>query len=139
MAYTAPTAADLKDRYPEFASVGTGTIDDALQEAALFVDDSWPDQGTFTLGRLLYAAHILAASGLGDAQAASGHAGLILKSEKSGDTQFEYAAVGGSSTSRDDLLSTSYGKRFRRIQRALKGGARLVRGDAGPSAIPEGW
>lgn len=139
MAYTSPTAADLKARYPEFASVGVVTIDDALQEAALFVDQSWPDQDTFTLARLLYAAHILAASGLGDTQAASGYAGLILKSEKSGDTQFEYGQAGGSSSSRDNMLSTSYGKRFRRIQRTLKGGARLVRGDAGPAAVPEVW
>lgn len=43
MAYTEPTAADLKMRYPAFAAVDDAVITYWLTDAHRFVDQTWPD------------------------------------------------------------------------------------------------
>lgn len=106
MAWTAPTAADLKARFPAFAAVGDVAVAAALAEAETRVDGSWPD-GLRTAGALYYAAHVLTLDGLGDTTEAD----LVgVRSFRSGALSIEMAASG--SASDGALGATSYGRRY---------------------------
>lgn len=132
MAFTAPTAADLKARFPAFVDVAAATIDIALGDAALMVDDSWTSQADFTLGRLLYAAHVLTLDGHGsgaEAQAASSGA-LGFRRMKSGPLdleRFSPNAGGSAGGSLNQLELTTYGVRFKALLRANRSGAVLAK------------
>lgn len=132
MAYTAPTAADLKSRFPAFVNVADATVDIALGDAALMVDDSWNSQEDFTLGRLLYAAHVLTLDGHGsgaEAQAAS--AGTLgFRSMKSGHLTLERfsSRSGGPAGGRINALElTTYGVRFKALLRPNRSGSVLAK------------
>lgn len=128
MAYTAPTAADLKARFPAFAAVDDAVIDGALTEAVRRVDETWPEED-FATGRLLYAAHVLAMDGHGagvEAEAMAEGAGLY-KRRKAGGSEIEFAdGVAGSGAVSGELGSTSYGRRFKALARALFAGPRVT-------------
>ena len=64
MAYTVPTAADLKARYPAFAAVADATVNAMIVEANRSVDETWTE-GDYTLAIMTLAAHIMAMEGLG--------------------------------------------------------------------------
>lgn len=117
MAFTAPTAADLKARFPTFAAVADATIDVALAEAALMVDDAWLSQEDFTLGRLLYAAHILTLDGFGTgAEAQSAAAGTSeYTTIRSGRLQLTKAGAGNAPAAQSVLTKTTFGQRFREV------------------------
>jgi hypothetical protein len=125
MAYTAPTAADLKARFPAFSAVDNAVVTQALADAARLVDESWTE-GDFATARVLYAAHVLTLDGLGT----GGEAALILqlppgfKRMKAGGSEIERASSSSSSSGSSLLLDqTSYGLRFRSLLRRNRGGA----------------
>lgn len=129
MAYTAPTAATLRARFPRFGSVDEGIITSALAEAARTVDETWTE-GDFEMGRMLYAAHILTLDGLGGGEAdgfASGANGFkIMRSGSLSLERFDSGVGGGKS---DSLLeSTSYGRRFLDLLSRNFGGPVAVNG-----------
>lgn len=132
MAFTVPTAADFKARFPTFVDEAAATIDIALADAALMVDDSWTSQADFTLGRLLYAAHVLTLEGYGtgaEAQAAASGA-LGFRRMKSGPLElerFSSRSGGAAGGSLDPLEQTTYGQRFKALLRANKAGAVLAK------------
>lgn len=135
MAWTVPTAANFKARYPKFSAVGDATIDIILAEGARYVDDSWPTQAHFTNGRFLYTAWALMQDGHGsngDAAAAGlGSYGEGVKRLKSGDTEIEWAtgsggSAGGGSVAGSELQSNSYGKSLYSLMRQLFGGPRVI-------------
>lgn len=106
MAYVVPTIADFKARFPRFAAVSDAVVQSALDEAALAVDDTWASQADFTLGRLLYAAHVLTLDGQGtstEAQLAG------FNSIKMGSLSLTLEKRSGDSSA---LEATSYGRRF---------------------------
>jgi hypothetical protein len=110
MAYTVPTAAEVKARFPAFAAVGDPVVDSAIAEAQRQVDATWTE-GDYTLGIMLYAAHVLASEGQGT-DVATQLAGF--KRVKIGPLDLERdtsqaAQAGG-------LESTSYGVRFAALQ-----------------------
>jgi len=113
MAFTAPTAADLKARFPVFEAEDVDTIDFALTDAAAMVDDTWTSQGDFTLGRLLYAAHILTLEGYGTgAEAKLGKTGAFdFQTIQSGKLRLTRKSDGAAKET--VLTSTMFGKRFR--------------------------
>lgn len=121
MPYTAPTATDLRDRFPAFTEVSDAIIDTALADAARVVDDTWLSQGDFTLGRLLYAAHVLTLEGHGTgAEAELAAAGALT---------FEEMRTGGLSLKRTgakvasaEMPLTIYALRFREVLRRNVGG-----------------
>ncbi len=115
MAFTAPTAAELKARFLTFEAENDTTVDLALSEAAAMVDDSWTSQADFTLGRMLYAAHVMTLEGFGTgAEAKQGKAGTFGFSViKSGALTLERPADKASSPS--DLTTTSFGRRFKEL------------------------
>ena len=127
MAFTVPTADDLKSRFPIFRAEDDETIDFALTDAARMVDDSWSAQDDFTMGRLLYAAHVLTIEGYGaggEARASSGAlAGFsVIKSGKLTLERSNKAepVAGGIDT-------TSFGRRFMTLQAHNRGGPVLAR------------
>ena len=105
MAYTAPTAADLKARFPAFAAVDDAVVDAALAEAGQRVDEGWLE-ADFATARLLYAAHVLTMDGQG-ASTETGMAGV--KRIKVGPLELERDPGG--------LTATSYGARFAELER----------------------
>lgn len=56
MAYTEPTASDLKMRYPAFAAVDDATIDYWLTDAHRFVDQTWTEMD-YAPGLIAAACH----------------------------------------------------------------------------------
>lgn len=123
MAYSAPTAADLKARFPEFASVDDVIVTAALAEAEGRVDASWPNEADFRLGRMLYAAHNLTLSGHGtgaDVQFVSGALAGVRR-YRSGSLEVERTGLAGAQSGVviGDLNSTSYGTQFSRLVRLL--------------------
>lgn len=127
MAYTVPTAADLKARFPTFAAVADSIVTTALAEAAVLVDDSWSSQEDFTLARLLYAAHTLTLDGHGSgAEAAMAAEGTLgFQTIKSG----ELTLIRGSKAAPEAFSTTQdsqYGKRFEEVRRRNVGGPLVV-------------
>lgn len=114
MAWTAPTPADLKARFPAFAAVPDAVVETALDEAALQVDETWVSEADFRLGRLLLAAHILTLDGQGTGAeaeaAAAGASGFRVM--KSGQLTLERFGNAQGGQDGGVLASTSYGKRF---------------------------
>jgi hypothetical protein len=115
MSYTAPTAADLKARFPAFSTVDDGVVTSALADAARKVDETWAE-GDFAMARMLYAAHVMTLDGLGTSREAKL---LGFKRIKVGTLELERGAdgsVGGG------LSSTTYGMRFAELARLNFGG-----------------
>lgn len=106
MAYTAPTAASFKVRFPAFAAVADAAVTAALAEAARQVDNTWLE-GDRANAEMFYAAHILTLDGLGTSSEAQ-LAGF--KRLKVGPLELERAEVKGQTFGA--LGSTSYGQRF---------------------------
>ncbi|PZR88360.1 MAG: DUF4054 domain-containing protein [Stutzerimonas stutzeri] len=120
MAYSTPTADDLKERFPAFSAVADAATDGAIGEAEHLTDASWPDDDR-TLAVLLYAAHVLTLDGLGtgtEAQLAG------FKRLKIGSLELEASAV--ASVTAGPLGQTGYGRRFAELARRLRGPAILV-------------
>lgn len=109
----AATAAGLKARYPEFASVADATVTIWIGDAARFVDTTWRaddiDRATYAL-----AAHYMASGG-----ALSGAVSLPgpITSMKLGDAAETYGSWGGS-MSTSEFSTTTYGVAFLRMLRA---------------------
>ena len=133
MAYTVPTAANLKARFPAFAAVPDQTVTAAIERAQRQVDQSWTE-GDYGEGIMLYAAHDMTLDGLGtgaDAQAnAQGLSGF--RSIRSGSLSLERASGAGSGDSAG-IESTSYGQRFARLRRQNRAGPRAA------VSAPETW
>lgn len=127
--YNVPTAADLQARWDAFAAVDESAIAGAIQEAQRFVDTSWAE-GDYTLGIMLYAAHILTLDGLGSgAEAQAAAAGTSgFKVMRSGSLTLERDTGSGGSSGSDPLglNATAYGKRFRTLLRVNKSGPRTT-------------
>ncbi len=127
MAFTVPTADDLKNRFPVFAAVDDATVDIMLAEAVALVDDSWSSQADFTLGRLLYAAHLLTVEGYGT--------GAEAKTAGGGLTAFKTIKSGALTLTRGDgapavaggVETTSFGQRFKDLQALNIGGPLLAK------------
>jgi hypothetical protein len=105
MSYTAPTAADLKARFPAFSTVSDDLVTSALDDAARRVDETWTE-GDFAMARMLYACHVMALDGLGSGREAKL---LGFKRIKVGSLELER---GGDGSVAGDLSSTTYGNRF---------------------------
>lgn len=131
MAYLVPTAADLKARFPGFAAVDDAVVTAAIDEAALLVDNSWSSQATFTLGRMLVAAHILTLDGHGtgaesEIRKAGGSGFQRFKSASLDLWRYEPARAGGRTALTSDRIRTAYSDRFDDLLAREKGGPIVV-------------
>lgn len=101
-----PTALNIKLKFPEFASVADATIEFAIEEAALEVDDTWiPKQATLAV--MYLAGHHLMVS--------------VSRSESGSGQRIKSESMDGMSITYDtdttipdsgDYDTTSYGKRY---------------------------
>lgn len=106
MTVTVPTAAALKLRFKEFASQDDATIEFAIEEASLHVDDSWPDDRA-SLAILYLSAHYLMVS-ISRAQSGTGQR---IKSESMDGMSIVYADD-EKKPDPADYTTTPYGSRF---------------------------
>lgn len=120
MAYVPPTAADLKARFPELATVPDTLVDLILAEASAQVGDTWIERDR-NPAALYLAAHMLAIEGEpgrsksngADATGASGP----LKRFKVGDLETEFAGFGSVSGDFGNYGLTAYGQRYLELLR----------------------
>lgn len=120
MPYTTPTAAQLKTKYPAFASVPDETIDAWIADAP--VDESW-FEGDYQAAIMAWTAHQLVSGGIGGGDVAvAGAAGISRL--KSGTLDVSFAD--GSSSAGSGYLSTSYGRSWLELLRRNKGGPRVA-------------
>lgn len=116
MAYTPATSADLKARYPAFATVLNATIDVWLAEAATDCA-AFPDS-TRARAEMALAAHNMASLGI-----VSGAVPAGVTSFKSGTFS---ATVSDGAASRTGLYATIYGREYLGYRRTAFAGPRLA-------------
>lgn len=121
MAYTVPTSATLKARYPEFKDVPEALIDLFLAEAVSDVGDTWLEKDR-ARAQLLLTAHKLTIEGEPERSLTGvGSAGTgQIKRDKVGDAETEFSGSGAgvvASAQTLGLSDTAYGMEFMRIQR----------------------
>lgn len=120
MAYTAPTAAEVKARYPEFANVSDPRVAAFIEEANRFVDDSWLE-ADYKIAIQALTAHMMAAEGLLNPDGGTPAGGTTgpVRSETLGDASITYAdrSTAASGEFDADLDTTPYGVRFKKIRR----------------------
>jgi hypothetical protein len=114
MAYTAPTAATIKVRFPEFAAVDDDVITSLISEAGRYVDETWIE-GDYTLAVSLWVAHQLSCEGHGTSAASKLAAVGTFQRIKSGDLEVSTGAnsSGGNGGGVDSQYQrTNYGQRW---------------------------
>ena len=115
MAYVAPTAADLKARFPEFTAVSDVLVNLILAEAKAQVGETWLERDRKT-ATLYLAAHMLAMEGEPGRSAGgtSGGTSGPVRRRKVGDVETEFAGFGSSASgaSASDYGLTAYGRLF---------------------------
>lgn len=125
MAYTAPTPATLKTRYPAFVGVDDTVIEYWLDDALRFVTDSWIETDR-AVAMMAYAAHEMAAAGLEKAPAGSVQVLPGVTRFKTGTMDVAFSDAAASQAASGDFASTRYGKEYVALRRRSNGGPRLV-------------
>lgn len=130
MTYETPTAANLKERYPAFASTSDQVVEMFLAEASSYVGSNWTE-ADYRLGMMSVAAHNLSSEGYGAAiQVPTPHAvlGASIKRRKVGDVETEYnvAAPSSGASLQSMLSSTPFGRTYLRLVRIYGAGPRAV-------------
>ena len=130
MAYTAPTPALFKARYPEFKDVSDEMIDLVLDESISDVGDSWLERDR-ARAQMLLAAHKLTLEGE-PTRSITGVGGAALgsiKRDKVGDVETEFTGAGAgviASANSLGLTDTPYGMEFIRLRKRSFAGMRAV-------------
>jgi hypothetical protein len=105
--FPVPTASAIKLKFPEFAGVADGTIEFAIEEACLSVDDTWiPAQGTLAL-MYLTAHHLMVTV----SRAESG-TGARIRSESILGMSITYDNASTTKPDAGDYSTTPYGSQF---------------------------
>jgi len=125
MAYTEPTPADLKARYPAFYDVADATVQVYLDDTRTDVDASWSET-YYLLAKVAKAAHEMTLQGLGKRSESEGWAAAGLTSIRTGNFTASFSEAKVSAASGGTLKATPYGRRFRELLRKAKGGPRVV-------------
>ena len=123
MAYTAPTPAALKARYPAFAAVLDATVQYWLTDAERYVDQSWREND-YAPALMSRAAHSMAIGGIltsGSAQLPAG-----ITNFKSGTFSATISDAAVQAQTKGDYGATPYGVEFRALQRRNFAGPRLA-------------
>ena len=128
MAYTDPTPADLRARFPVFSALSDPVIQGAINEAGRRVDETWPEED-FTLAKLLYSAHVLTLDGLGTGKEAQM---IGFKSVALGPIKLDLNVI--DRVQAGTLQSTTFGVRFLEMVEANFAGGTVAVGP--PVAYP---
>jgi len=113
MAYVQPTIVDLKARFPSLSVIDDVLLALVLGEAIDAVGELWLERDR-AIAQLYYAAHLATSQGLSDG-GLSAVAGPV-KRDKVGDSETEFAGVGGISGG-DGFGTTAYGLAYLRLLR----------------------
>lgn len=120
MAYTPPTLAEFRTRFPEFGQVADAAISAVLAEAASEVGEAWieADRKPATL---YLTAHLLAVGGVLNRDASGNRVAGPVTSKSVGGVSVSYAnsssSSSGSAGSISPLSATIYGQRFLQLRR----------------------
>lgn len=152
MAYTVPTIADFRARFPRYTEqvASDALVQMALDRGARNVDTTWTE-GDYAEGIMLYAAGWLTKEGVGTGaeaeMAANGASGY--KVMRSGALTLErFDNGGGSSSGGDPVLATADGQAFSALRKQNVGGPRVTgvgactgysTGNYTGYPIPGGW
>ena len=123
MAYTVPSASDLKTRYPAFTSVSDPTIVYWITDAQRFVDTTWRE-ADYAPALMARAAHEMALGGLGT----GGSIPEGVTRFKSGSFEASVSESAVQAIVKGGLDATRYGREFKAIMRRNFAGPRLVVG-----------
>lgn len=126
MAYSQPTASDLKQRFLAFAAVPDATVEYWLTDARLIVTARWAEIDRAP-AEMALAAHNMALNGLGSAGGAVGDlAAMGVTSFKSASmsVSFDGATIGRASSG--GYRATKYGQQFLTYLARNRGGPRLI-------------
>ncbi len=118
---TAPTASSMKLKFSEFASVANGTIEFAIEEAGLSIDNSWIDDAHQTIAFMYLAAHSLMVT-ISRAQSGTGQR---IKSDSMDDMSITYD-TDAVKPDPSDYTTTTYGTRFLELVRVNHPGVLLI-------------
>lgn len=130
MAYTPPTASDIKDRFPEFADVADARIEAVIAEAVSYVSELILERD-YAVAYKYIVAHLLVREGaLDTGNEATALAPGAVQSESLGDASVTYAS-GGAGSSNDALAAlglgtTEYGRRYLILMKKNFGGPMVV-------------
>jgi hypothetical protein len=117
----------MKLKFPEFEDIEDGTIEFAIEEAALMVQSNWTSGYNIAI---MYAAAHLVSAGQAASEAMSGEATGDIASESIGRISIKYnkpsTAVTNSDATPDDFTSSSYGRRFIELRDRNFGGPVVV-------------
>jgi len=103
------SVTDFKTRFPEFASVADARIQLFLDDAALLMSSPGKWRDFYDIAHQYYAAHFLVAAQFTE----RGDSGILAPvNHKEVDDVVIKKAIGESLPRTDELLSTSYGKRY---------------------------
>ncbi|MGV3481503.1 MAG: DUF4054 domain-containing protein [Sphingobium sp.] len=127
MAHVPPSAEELKERYPAFASVTEDIIEHWLADAQSTVTTGWIE-ADYAPAIMALAAHRMARNGTGpaDACAAGGMAGVT--SFRSGAFSASFAEAAVSAAVKGGYASTPYGQDFAVYLRRNRAGPRVATG-----------
>lgn len=125
MAYTVPTASDLKARYPAFATVENDTISYWITDAQRYVTEAW-NETDYPVALMALAAHNLALAGYGSEAAATSGIPAGVKRFKSGSFEAEFTEQQANASAGGSLDATRYGQEFKRLLRRNRGGPRIT-------------
>lgn len=132
MAYTAPTAAQIKALYPAFAAVPDVTVEAYIVRANRMVDTTWTE-GDYTTAIMLLACHLMTVDGLGTSNDAKmGGFSMI----RSGQLTLQRAS-GADGGVPDAYSGSSFGRQFYALLRLNKPGGAVANSNAAlPLAYP---
>jgi len=130
MAWTPPTLAEFRDRFPQFASWADGQVQGELSEAVGEVSERWLERDR-TPAVLNLTAHRLSALGSGVSGGAGGTgtpSGAVLKAREVGDvrSEFQYGVGAPGTVVYSDLTTSQYGQRFLELKRRNFAGPLVV-------------
>lgn len=114
MAYTPPTRADFRARFPIFNDVEDAIVDACLAEATATVDESWRE-ADYAPAILYLTAHLVATDNSGEEEAVEiGSGGGAIASESFGGMSISYdsGSTANDAASKSQWGSTEYGRRF---------------------------
>lgn len=122
MTVAAPTASDLKAKFPLFASVDNGVVTEFLAEAGRSVDDTWitGDQANAIMYLACHLMFVLGVTGSGGAPPGGAGGSGVVQSQSIGDASVSFAVnsfLKGGGDDRDDLRSTVWGRQYLRLAR----------------------
>lgn len=121
MAYTVPTAAELKVRYPDFAAVDDEVIEYWITDAQRSVDETWME-GDYAPALMALAAHNMSLAGYGVAAAATSTLPAGVTRFKSGSFEANFTEQQANARASGALSSTRYGLEYQNLLRRNFGG-----------------